>query len=299
MPSALVLTAPGINCDRELAHAFELAGASAELVHINRLLADPPMLQRFDLIGLPGGFSYGDAVGAGRIVAAIVRRKLYGDFVAAIARGVPIIAPCNGFQIAVQSGLLPGPSAGERFPERPPRPTVALAPNESGRFVDRWCGVEVPAGTRCIWTRGLEVQGESAVLPVAHGEGRFLPSSPDLLARLGSAGQIALRYRQGDNPNGSAANIAGICDASGLVLGLMPHPERFTRWTQHPRWTRLDGAITQDHPLGLAIFRNAVTYVTRPRASSAAGRSAPAGSRAASLPGGGRDPRSGRSPPRT
>ncbi len=298
MPTALILTAPGINCDRELAHAFELAGASAELVHINRLLADPAMLARFDLIGLPGGFSYGDAVAAGRIVAALVRRTLYGAFVSAIGRGVPIIAPCNGFQIAVQAGLLPGPAAGERFPSGPPRPTVTLATNESARFIDRWCGVEIPAGTRCIWTRGLQPAGESAVLPVAHGEGRFLPSSPDLLARLGDAGQIALRYSAGDNPNGSAACIAGICDASGLVLGLMPHPERFTRWTQHPRWTRLDGAVMEDDPLGLAIFRNAVTHVT-PRASRSAGRSSPAGSRAAILRRGGRDPRSEGSPPRT
>ena len=120
MATALVLTTSGINCDRELAHAFELAGATAELVHLNRILADPKMIDRYDLIGLPGGFSYGDAVSAGRIAATLMREALYPAFVSAIGRGVPIIAPCNGFQMAVQIGLLPGPAAGEPWPAAPP-----------------------------------------------------------------------------------------------------------------------------------------------------------------------------------
>jgi phosphoribosylformylglycinamidine synthase len=261
MPTALILTAPGINCDRELGQAFELAGATAEPVHLNQLLREPALIDRFDLIGLPGGFSYGDAVGAGRIAAALIRQQLYPAFVSAIERGVPIIAPCNGFQIAVQVGLLPGPDPGASWPSSPPKPTVALAPNASARFVDRWCGIEIPFGTRCIWTRGIEVDGERAVLPVAHGEGRFLAGADDGLGRLEGAGLVAVRYRAGDNPNGSAGDIAGICDASGLVLGLMPHPERFTRWTQHPRWTRQDGSWRSGDPLGLAMFRNAVAHV--------------------------------------
>ncbi|MHC4766273.1 MAG: phosphoribosylformylglycinamidine synthase subunit PurQ, partial [Planctomycetota bacterium] len=242
MPTALILTAAGINCDRELGQAFELAGASAEPVHLNRLLREPSLIDRYDLIGLPGGFSYGDAVGAGRIVAALMRQHLYRAFVSAIERGVPIIAPCNGFQIAVQVGLLPGPAAGEPWPPAPPQPAVALAPNESARFIDRWCGIEIPPETRCIWTQGIDVGGERAVLPVAHGEGRFLAGAGDGPGRLAGAGMVAVRYRAGDNPNGSVEDIAGICDASGLVLGLMPHPERFTRWTQHPRWTRLEAS---------------------------------------------------------
>ena len=264
MPRALILIAPGINCDRELAHAFELAGAAAEFVHLNRLLKAPELIGDFDLIGLPGGFSYGDAVGAGRIAAALMRQRLYPAFVSAVERGVPIIAPCNGFQIAAQVGLLPGPEAGAPYPAAPPTPTVALAPNASARFVDRWCGVEIPGDTRCVWTKGLDVDGERAVLPVAHGEGRFIAGAAEVHARLARDGLIAVRYRSGDNPNGSQDDIAGICDPTGLVLGLMPHPERFTRWTQHPRWTRLDASWLTGAPLGLAMFRNAVNHVGKP-----------------------------------
>ncbi|TDJ56672.1 MAG: phosphoribosylformylglycinamidine synthase subunit PurQ [Planctomycetota bacterium] len=260
MATALVLTTSGMNCDRELVHAFELAGATAELVHLNRILADPKMIDRYDLIGLPGGFSYGDAVAAGRIAATLMRETLYPAFVAAVARGVPIIAPCNGFQIAVQMGLLPGPAVGEPWSAASPRPTVALATNDTARFVDRWCNVEIPAGTRCIWTQGIDPDETAAVLPVAHGEGRFTVASGDLLNRLDTDGQIAVRYRAGDNPNGSLGDVAGICDATGLVLGLMPHPERFTRWTQHPQWTRLDRGRFERPPLGLSIFRNAVAW---------------------------------------
>lgn len=258
MANALVLTTSGINCDRELAHAFELAGATAELVHLNRLLAEPGLVEGFDLIGLPGGFSYGDAIGAGRIAATLMREALYPVFVAAVARGVPIIAPCNGFQIAAQMGLLPGPAAGDRWPATPARPTVGLATNDTARFVDRWCAVEIPDGTRCIWTQGIDLDDAGGVLPVAHGEGRFTVAPGGLVSRLAADGQIAVRYRAGDNPNGSLDAIAGICDSTGLVLGLMPHPERFTRWTQHPQWTRLEEP--RGEPLGLAMFRNAVAW---------------------------------------
>ena len=258
MANALVLTTSGINCDRELAHAFELAGATAELVHLNRLLAEPELVEGFDLIGLPGGFSYGDAIGAGRIAATLMREALYPAFVAAIARGVPIIAPCNGFQIAVQMGLLPGPAAGDPWPASPARPTVGLATNDTARFVDRWCAVEIPDGTRCIWTQGIDLDDVGSVLPVAHGEGRFTVAPGGLVSRLAADGQIALRYRTDDNPNGSLDAVAGICDSTGLVLGLMPHPERFTRWTHHPQWTRLKEP--RGEPLGLAMFRNAVAW---------------------------------------
>jgi phosphoribosylformylglycinamidine synthase len=257
------MTAAGINCDRELGHAFELAGASAEFVHLNRLLAEPGLIERFDLIGLPGGFSYGDAVAAGRIAAVLMRRRLYAALVGAIERRVPIIAPCNGFQIAVQIGLLPGSAMVGDWPQEPPPPTVNLATNASARFVDRWCAIEIPPETRCVWMQGLVPREEAARLPVAHGEGRFIPGSQRLIDRLAQDGQVAVRYRADDNPNGSVADVAGICDASGLVLGLMPHPERFTRWTQHPWWTRLPESCFAEAPLGLAIFRNAVSYVSR------------------------------------
>jgi phosphoribosylformylglycinamidine synthase I len=262
LPNALVITTAGINCDQELGRAFELAGASPHFVHLNELLAQPDRLEEFDLIGLPGGFSYGDAVAAGRIAAHLMRRALYPAFVRAIERGTPIIAPCNGFQMAVQMGLLPGPMNGQPWPDEPPRPNVALSDNASACFIDRWCAMDIPRHTRCIWTRDIDQLSEhSALLPIAHGEGRFVPENENLVHELESAGQIAIRYSADDNPNGSTDNIAGICDASGLVFGLMPHPERFTHWTQHPWWTRLSDLKKQEEPLGLRMFRNAVAYV--------------------------------------
>ncbi len=265
-PIALVITAAGINCDLELAHAFELAGARAESMHLNDLSRDPDALDRFDLIGLPGGFSFGDAVAAGRIAASIMRQTLWNALVKAVRRGVLIIAPCNGFQIAVQLGLLPGPVAGQDWPEQPSRPSVALTNNESARFIDRWCGIEIPSNTRCLWTRGLVASHDAAILPIAHGEGRFIVAERAMLDSLDRAGQIALRYRDDDNPNGSMGDVAGICDASGHVFGLMPHPERFTSWNQHPWWTRLDRSATSaEEPLGLRMFRNAVEFARRDR----------------------------------
>lgn len=252
MPRALVITAAGINCDHELAEAFELAGADVELVHLNRLAEDPSRIDAFQLVGLPGGFSYGDAVAAGRIAAVLIRTSIAEALARAVERGVPMIAPCNGFQIAVQVGLLPGPMAG---PDA--RPSVALARNASGRFVDRWARVEYPE-SRCVWTRGLEPSGRVNLLPVAHGEGRFVPRDEALLAELEAGGQVAVRYAEGDDPNGSVGRVAGICDPTGLVLGLMPHPERYTRWTQHPSWTRLDVADMDGPTPGLAMFHAAV-----------------------------------------
>lgn len=267
LPNALIITAAGINCDQELARGFELAGAAPQFVHLNRLMAEPALVDRFDLIGIPGGFSYGDAVAAGRIAAQLMRQSLYEAFVRAVERGVPIIAPCNGFQIAVQMGLLPGPAVGASWPREAPRPSAALAQNESARFVDRWCAVEIVSDSRCIWTRGIECNRQTCLLPVAHGEGRFVPGSPDLLRRLEGQGQVAVRFVEGDSPNGSAGNIAGICDASGLVFGLMPHPERYTSWLQHPFWTRLGEADMTGEPLGLQIFRNAVAHTANVQTS--------------------------------
>ncbi len=261
-PNALVITTAGINCDLELLEAFTLAGAAAERVHLNELMDDPALLDRYDLIGLPGGFSYGDAVAAGRIAAQLMRQTLYRAFVGAIDRGTPIIAPCNGFQVAAQIGLLPGAGGpGEAWPPSAPRPTVTLAENRSARFVDRWVRVEIPPLARCIWTQGIDLTADAGLLPVAHGEGRFMAEPGGLLAGLAARGQIALRYAADDNPNGSSGAIAGVCDPSGLVFGLMPHPERYTRWTHHPWWTRLDDDARVGDPPGLRMFRNAVAHV--------------------------------------
>ena len=260
-PRALVITAPGINCDLELAQAFKSAGAEVESIPLARLSRQPVLVDGFDLVGLPGGFSYGDDVAAGRILATLIRRTLYPALRAAVERGCPMIAPCNGFQVAVQVGLLPGPAEGEPWSAEPPSVTVALATNQTARFTDRWTAIDVETDTRSVWTRDIDFSGPGGVLPSAHGEGRFVADEA-LLDELEGSGRVALRYAEADNFNGSMRRIAGICDSTGLVLGLMPHPERFTRWTQHPSWTRLDASIRASDPPGLAMFRNAVRHAS-------------------------------------
>ncbi|MBX3356525.1 MAG: phosphoribosylformylglycinamidine synthase subunit PurQ [Phycisphaeraceae bacterium] len=260
-PRALIITAPGINCDLELARAFEAAGAHPESHLLRELMRTPSIIDRFDLIGLPGGFSYGDDIAAGRIMAQLIRRSILPALHEAVKRRVPMICPCNGFQIAVQAGLLPSFEGGSAA-----LPVVALAENLDARFHDRWTRIEVPDETICLWTRGLQFDQETGLLPSAHGEGRFVaPAS--VLDALECAGQVAMRYAEGENFNGSERRIAGICDPTGLILGLMPHPERYTRWTQHPWWTRLDPGVRQHETPGLAIFRNAVDWVRRGRPS--------------------------------
>lgn len=261
MLTAILITAPGINCDLELAHAFQAAGATPTPRLLKELMRRPALLDSADLIGLPGGFSYGDDVAAGRIMAQLIRGSIYPALAAALERGVPMLCPCNGFQIAVQAGLLPAPAA---HGAEAPTPVVALCQNATARFHDQWTGVEVPQGTRCVWTRGLEVRPGADRLPSAHGEGRLV-AAEHLLDALESAGQVALRYADGENFNGSMRRIAGLCDPTGLVFGLMPHPERFTRWTQHPWWTRLDASAMRVPPLGLRIFQNAVQHALRRR----------------------------------
>lgn len=259
-PKILVLRAPGTNCDAETAHAFRLAGGEAEVLHVNRLLDAPQITSQYQVLCIPGGFSYGDDVAAGKIQALLMRERLYPALRRCIERGVPIFAPCNGFQALVKMGLLPGPARGEAWPaDRPPAQSVTLLDNASGRFIDRWLNVEINRQCPCIWTQHLEGVCGEMVLPIAHGEGRFVADA-DTLAMLEHEHLIALRYAQGHNVNGSMNRIAGICDASGLVFGLMPHPERFTTWTQHPRWTRLDESILASTPLGLAMFRSAVRH---------------------------------------
>ncbi len=259
-PHAIVVTAPGINCDLELAEAFELAGAAASRVHVNALAADPSILESADLIGLPGGFSYGDAIAAGRILAVVLQSTIIDGLRSAIDRGVPMVAPCNGFQIAAQAGLLPGP-----WPDGPAKTETALLENDGGRFVDRWVRVEYPE-SKCVWTQDLVGDDATMVLPIAHGEGRF-HADASVLARLECEGRIAVRYAENDNPNGSQGHIAGICDDTGLVLGLMPHPERYLHWTQHPCWTRR--AMQSGDPPGLQMFRRAVRHVLQSAAAPA------------------------------
>lgn len=265
IPKAVVIRAAGTNCDAEMVRAFGLAGAACDLVHLNRLVAEPALLEQYDLIGFPGGFSYGDDIASGRVFAARLRERLYPTLRAAAERGVPMIGACNGFQVLVQVGLLPGPADG-RWPEAPPEQTAALAENEGARFIDRWLRVEAEASSACVWTRGLVEReppfaAEAMMLPIAHGEGRFVADGEATMRMLREGGRIALRYAEGENVNGSAERIAGICDASGLIFGLMPHPERYLEWANHPFWTRLPGESMRGVTPGLAMFAGAVAHV--------------------------------------
>lgn len=246
-PLALIIRAAGTNCDSEMIRAFELAGARAELVHIDRLIAEPVHLERANLIGFPGGFSYGDDIASGRVLALKIRERLHDPLRACIQRDVPIIGVCNGFQVLAQTDLLPGPSAGR----------VALADNASARFIDQWIPVEFPPSA-CVWTRGLDsIPAREATLPIAHGEGRFI-ADDIVLDTLETRGLVAVRYME--NPNGSMRSIAGICDETGLVFGLMPHPERAVNWRRRPSWTRLDRTNFQKPTAGFTMFRNAVLH---------------------------------------
>jgi len=250
-PHCLIIRTAGTNCDLELAHAFERAGATTQTTHLNELIENPSVFDSADLVGFPGGFSYGDDIAAGRILANRLKHRLLDPIKAAIERGVPMIGICNGFQVLTKMGLLPDPSASAQL--------ATLADNAGGRFIDRWSSVTVPSDTRCVWTKGLDGEFE---LPIAHGEGRFT-APPQVIEQLQANGQVAIAYTPDDNPNGSTADIAGVCDPSGLVFGLMPHPERYTDGVQHPSWTRKPADWLKQTTPGLKMFENAVAHATK------------------------------------
>ncbi len=233
---ALVLRTAGTNCDRETVEALRLSGARPALVHVKALIGAPARLDECSLLVLPGGFSYGDDVAAGRILGFELRQHLAAPLSAFVARGGFVLGVCNGFQVLVDTGLLEPPGS------RGARRRFALAPNASGRFECRWVTLEAE-DSACAWLTA----GARWPMPVAHAEGRFVARDAGVLHELASKRQIALRYvaEDGglagypDNPNGSAEDIAGVCDPSGRVLGLMPHPERNLSPWHHPRWTRL------------------------------------------------------------
>ncbi len=262
-PLALVLLTAGTNCDAELVRALTLAGARVDHTHADRLIADPASIARYDIIAFPGGFSYGDDIASGRVLAVKVRERLWPALRDAAARGALMIGVCNGFQVMTQAGLLPDPMAPGAAPGEPPLDTVALADNAGARFIDRWLRIAPEPRSVCVWTVGLadmfagdEAARDAAMrLPIAHGEGRFV-APPDVLRTLESRGQVALRYI--DNDNGSQGAIAGICDPTGRIFGLRPHPERYLDWSRHPFWTRLPEGLRRGETPGMRIFRNAV-----------------------------------------
>ncbi len=249
-PKALVVRTAGTNCDQELLRAFEMAGAATTAIHLDALCDDPKILQSFDLIGFPGGFSYGDDIASGRIKAMHARKHLLPELIAARDRGTPIIGICNGFQVLVQLGLLPGDSeSGE--------PSVALCQNEHGRFIDDWAVMEINHNSNCVWTQELKNFTDPTVcrFPYAHAEGRLvLADHYEINSDL-----VPLRYAT--NINGSHDRIAGVCDLTGLVFGLMPHPERMLDWNRHPFSTRLDSVTISGPTPGLSIFTSAVNAV--------------------------------------
>src|SRR4051812_25653601 len=257
-PRVLILRAPGTNCDQETAFAFQAAGGQPDVAHLNRLLENPSLAANFQILAIPGGFSYGDDISAGRIFGNQIRHHLRDCLQEFKAAGKLIIGICNGVQILVKSGVL--------LPDRADEPIATLTLNDSGKFEDRWVNLRV-VGDKCVFLRGIE----RMYLPVAHAEGKFVARDAATLQRLDSAGQLVLRYTlQSDlalpasdssvpypaNPNGAQLNVAGLCDETGRVFGLMPHPERHMDPTQHPRWTREQ----HDRGDGLAVFENAVAY---------------------------------------
>jgi len=247
-PRALILRGPGTNCDHETAFAFERAGATTALVHINRFISGAERLGDYDILVIPGGFTYGDDIAAGKVLANELMLRLGEQVRRFISDGRLVLGICNGFQVMVKAGILPGPE--KEVPE------ITLTNNDSHRFECRWVHLKVEKDNLCVFTKGIE----NMFLPVAHAEGKLV-ASPEVLPTL----SVVLRYANPEsgnadyplNPNGSVADIAGICDATGRVFALMPHPERYIGQTQHPRWTRGEGSEPGD---GLKIFANAVAF---------------------------------------
>ena len=254
--TAVVLTGFGINCELETAEAIRRGGGKPRLVHLNDLVAAPEQLENAHILAIPGGFSFGDDIASGKILANRLRFKLGAPLKKFVEDGKLAIGICNGFQVMVKMGLLPL-FEGEFTQE------VTVTHNNSSRFEDRWVHLRVNPESPCVWLRGIE----RLELPIRHGEGKFVARSEEVLQRLHEMDQVALTYTMpggapaGEtypcNPNGSIADIAGICDPSGRVFGLMPHPECYMNRTNHPRWTRED---LPEEGAGVQLFRNAVAY---------------------------------------
>lgn len=271
VPRVCVVRAPGTNCDPETAFAFEMCGAKADRVHLQRLIERPALLRDYQVFCMPGGFSYGDDVGAGVICGTQLRHHLkdvLGEF---LSRDTLVLGICNGFQVLMRAGLLPDgiDSWNRPLAER----AATLTWNNNGRYTARWVRLAT-AGNRSVFFRDIA----HLELPMAHAEGRIVVRSPEVVAEWSRKGQVAVCYasatavatpaspsellaarlEEQDNPNGSESNIAGLCDPTGRVLGLMPHPERFLFPHQHPNWTRRHSLPAEGQ--GLALFRNAVSY---------------------------------------
>ena len=248
---ALILRAPGTNCDFETRVAFEQAGAEVDSALVSELFRREKRLDDYQIVVSPGGFTYGDDISAGKILANELRLRLGEDIQRFVEDGRLILGICNGFQVLVKAGILP------RLTGKGAQ-TLTLTSNDSGKFECCWVYLQVNEASPCIFTRGINAM----YLPIAHGEGKVVmePGLADgfniVLHYADETGNTEAGYPH--NPNGSVRNIAGICDASGRIFAMMPHPERFIRWTQHPRWT---GETRRNYGDGLQIFLNAVSWV--------------------------------------
>jgi phosphoribosylformylglycinamidine synthase I len=263
----LVLTGYGLNCDFETAYAFELAGAVSTRVHINALISREVFLKDYDILVFDGGFSWGDDHGAGVLEAVRIRSNMREELREFIEARKLILGICNGFQALVNLGLLPGFNGDNETRE------VALTFNDCGNFRNDWVPLLGDSRSPCVFTKGVT----RIELPIRHGEGKFY-AAPEVIKRLVDNGQVVFRYAtpqweaaQGQfpfNPNGSVHDIAGICDSTGRVFGLMPHPEGFNHWTNHPDWTRTKEAmkrrgqsIPPELTAGVQILKNGVDYI--------------------------------------
>jgi phosphoribosylformylglycinamidine synthase len=251
--NVLILRAPGTNCDKETAFAFQVAGASFSIIHVSEIIKRKSMIEKFKIFVIPGGFSYGDDVSAGRILANELKQKLKEELIKFINSGRIVIGICNGFQVLIELGILPFSKDMKR--------QAALITNDSGKFEDRWVYLKVT--NRSIFTKGLDI----IYLPVAHMEGKFY-AEKKVLEKIERNNQIIFKYvnEKGNfagypyNPNGALLNIAGITNETGNVLGMMPHPERYIFKYQHPRWQRENLPYIGD---GLRIIKNVVNYAKK------------------------------------
>ncbi|MBI5412641.1 phosphoribosylformylglycinamidine synthase I [Candidatus Peregrinibacteria bacterium] len=263
-PKVLVLTGYGINCEEETAFAFERAGAKSEIIHVNDLIDGVRKMATYQILAIPGGFSYGDDTGSGNAMANRIKNNVEDQVLRFVQMNKLVIGICNGFQVLTNLGLVPAldGKVGER--------QAALDRNDSARYTDRWVWLR-RASNKCVWTRGIELLHT----PIAHGEGKFTVSDENL-KKLQANDQIAWQYVHEDgspaagewpfNPNGARADIAGVCDPTGRVLGMMPHPERFMHVTNEDGWTlkkelarRAKKSLPSEGE-GMKVFRNAVEY---------------------------------------
>ena len=263
-PKAIILRTAGTNCDYETRYAFEKAGAIVDLIHINQLVKEKEVLDLYQIFVLPGGFTYGDDIAAGKVLANQLRHHLLNELTQFVDKGKLIIGICNGFQVLVKMGLLPGID-GKLSLKNERKQEFTLTYNDSNKFEDRWIYL------RAFSNKSVFIDKDTILyIPMANAEGKFIAGNEEKLKALDKSEQVIFKYVDEDgnesgypwNPNGSMGNVAGICDPTGRILGMMPHPERYIEPTQHPRWTR-EGLKAEGD--GMAIFQKAVDYVKGPK----------------------------------